>query len=121
LKLNDLEHRKIKPHNPQTNGFVERFHRTAGEELFDVALERTQYRTLEALQIDLDKWLHHYNYERHHMGYRNQGLRPFDTVQQFLTKAPHTMKVEQGRQRVAVKREAKSTSKTLNYSHHSSS
>lgn len=35
---------------------------------------------VEALQVDLDDWLHHYNYERPHLGYRNLGRRPIDTI-----------------------------------------
>lgn len=87
LRLNEIGHRRIRPHTPQTNGFVERFHKTAGEEFFEVALNSKPYLSVEALQMDLDKWLHHYNYERHHLGYRNQGRRPFDTVQQALINA----------------------------------
>ena len=34
------------------------------------------YDSVEALQTDLDAWLHHYNHERPHLGYRNQGRRP---------------------------------------------
>jgi hypothetical protein len=31
------------------------------------------------LQADLDSWLRHYNHERPHLGYRNQGRRPWET------------------------------------------
>ena len=41
---------------------------------------------VEALQIDLDLWLKHYNTERLHQGYRNMGRRPMDTVQLFVKK-----------------------------------
>ncbi|MGF1475919.1 MAG: IS481 family transposase, partial [Geminicoccaceae bacterium] len=40
---------------------------------------------VEALQADLDAWLHHYNRERPHLGYRNQGRRPWETIQRFVT------------------------------------
>jgi hypothetical protein len=33
----------------------------------------------------LDAWLHHYNHQRPHLGYRNQGRRPWDTVQRFVS------------------------------------
>ena len=36
------------------------------------------------LQADLDAWLRHYNYERPHLGYRNQGHRPYDRLRQYL-------------------------------------
>ncbi len=35
------------------------------------------YEAVEALQVDLDRWLVCYNIERPHLGYRNQGKTPF--------------------------------------------
>jgi Integrase core domain len=70
---------------PQTNGFVERFHRTVKEEFFEVALRETFYDSVEALQADLDRWLVHYNTERPHLGYRNMGKRPLDTINGYLS------------------------------------
>jgi transposase InsO family protein len=91
LELNSLSHRRIKPRTPRTNGFVERFHKTVGEEFFGPALRSTRYETVDQLQTDLDDWLDSYNYERPHLGYRNHGhpnwgvgRRPFDTVKQFI-------------------------------------
>src|SRR5210317_1429843 len=81
LEFNDIEHRNTKIGNPRTNGFVERFNRTVLDEFFRSAFRMKLYETLESLQIDLDKWLHHYNYERPHRGYRNQGRRPFETIE----------------------------------------
>lgn len=85
LALNDLQHKRTKVRHPQTNGFVERFHRTVKEEFFEVALRETFYESAEALQIDLDRWLTYYNTERPHLGYRNMGKRPIDTVNAYLT------------------------------------
>jgi hypothetical protein len=42
------------------------------------------YDSVAALQAELDAWLHHYNTERPHLGYRNMGRRPLDTVMQFV-------------------------------------
>jgi hypothetical protein len=42
------------------------------------------FDSVEALQADLDAWPHHYNHERPHLGYRNQGRRPWETVQRFV-------------------------------------
>jgi hypothetical protein len=42
------------------------------------------YASVEALQADLDAWLVHYNTERPHLGYRNQGRRPIETIQQSV-------------------------------------
>jgi transposase InsO family protein len=71
--------------HPQTNGVVERFHRTVKEEFFEVTLRETLYESVEALQADLDRWLVHYNTERPHVGYRNLGKRPPDTINAYLT------------------------------------
>jgi hypothetical protein len=58
--------------SPRTNGFVERFNGTVLEEFFRPTMRRQLYESVEALQADLDAWLHHYNHERPHLGYRNQ-------------------------------------------------
>ena len=71
--------------SPKTNGFVERFQRTAKEEFFELALRETFYESVEALQADFDAWLAHYNTERPHLGYRNRGKRPLDTVNAYLS------------------------------------
>jgi transposase InsO family protein len=84
LALNGIEHRRTRVRSPQTNGFVERFQRTAKEEFFEVALRETFYESVEALQTDFDAWLSHYNTERPHLGYRNRGKRPIDTVNAYL-------------------------------------
>jgi len=36
-------------------------------------------------QADLDAWLIHYNTERPHLGYRNMGRRPIETVMSFVS------------------------------------
>ncbi len=46
---------------------------------------QTFYETVETLQADLDAWLVHYNTERPHLGYRNQGRRPIETVMSFVS------------------------------------
>ena len=45
----------------------------------------TFYDTVEALQADLDAWLVHYNTQRPHLGYRNMGRRPIETVMSFVS------------------------------------
>ena len=80
LALNDAEHRTTRVRHPWTNGFVERFRRTVLDEFFRTAF----YASAEALQADLDAWLVHYNTERPHLGYRNHGKRPLDTITEHL-------------------------------------
>jgi transposase InsO family protein len=84
LALNEIEHRRTRVGTPRTNGFVERLHGTVLEEFFRPAMHAKLYDSVEALQADLDAWLHRYNRERRHLGYRNQGRRPWETVEQFV-------------------------------------
>ena len=72
LDLNGIEHRRTNVRTPKTNGFVERFNETV-------------YESVEALHADLDAWLHHYNTERPHLGYRHQGRRPIETINLFVS------------------------------------
>jgi transposase InsO family protein len=81
LELYDIEHRRTKVARPRTNGFVERFNRTVLDEFFREAFREKFYSSVEELQTDLDRWLHHYNYERPHRGYRNMGRRPIETIE----------------------------------------
>lgn len=83
LALNNIEHRRTKVRSPQTNGFVERFIRTAKEEFFRLAFLPKLYTSLDELQADFDAWLREYNTERPHLGYRNMGRCPIETVNQF--------------------------------------
>jgi transposase InsO family protein len=82
--LNDILHRKTKVGTPRTNGFVERFNGTVLEEFFRPTMHAKFYDSVETLQADLDAWLFHYNRERPHLGYRNQGRRPWETVERFV-------------------------------------
>ena len=82
LELNDIGHRKTKVATPRTNGFVERFNRTVLDEFFREAFHRKFYASVEELQDDLDQWLHYYNHERTHRGYRNMGRRPIETIEE---------------------------------------
>lgn len=79
LALSDIEHRFTKVGTPRTNGFVERFNRTVLDEFFREAFRKKFYGSVEELQKDLDKWVNHYNNERPHRGYRNQGRKPYET------------------------------------------
>jgi transposase InsO family protein len=83
LALNDIEHRRTQVRHPHTNGFVERFIRTVKEEFFRSRVSRLQFTTLEELQAALDDWLHAYNHDRPHQGYRNMGRRPRETIDAY--------------------------------------
>lgn len=79
LAMNDIEHTKTKAASPQTNGICERFHKTILQEFYQVTFRKKIYTTLEALQVDLDEWLRHYNHDRTHQGKMCCGRTPFET------------------------------------------
>lgn len=85
LRKNELLHKRTAVNRPQSNGFVERFHRTLLEEFIGIAFRIKYYHSIDSLQNDLDKWLEYYNYERSHLGYRNVGRTPYQTLQLFST------------------------------------
>jgi transposase InsO family protein len=86
LALHGIKHRRTKVATPRTNGFVERFNRTVLDEFFRGILRRKFYNNLETLQQDLDLWLNHYNTERPHLGYRNNGNTPRLTFNEYKEK-----------------------------------
>jgi transposase InsO family protein len=68
LAVENIDHTRTRAKSPQTNGIVERFHRTVLNEFYRVAFRRKIYRGLEELQTDLDQWLKDYNEARSHQG-----------------------------------------------------
>lgn len=62
LRDNDIEHKRTRPYRPQTNGKVERFHRTLADEWAYARPYRSERERREAL----GPWLHWYNYHRGH-------------------------------------------------------
>ncbi len=82
-----IQHRTTQVKRPQTNGFVERFHRTILDEFFRVELRKRPFETLDDLEQALQEWICYYNVERSHQGYRNLGKTPYETVERFATTA----------------------------------
>ncbi|QEN15719.1 IS481 family transposase [Mycolicibacterium sp. ELW1] len=60
--LGTIEHRRTRPYRPQTNGKVERFHRTLAEEWAYARLYRSDTERCD----EFITWLHTYNYHRGH-------------------------------------------------------
>jgi transposase InsO family protein len=58
-----VEHIRIRTYHPESNGLVERFHRSTREALGDTAL-----RTLERARALVSAWVRHYNEARLHAG-----------------------------------------------------
>lgn len=83
LEFNDIAHRTTKVRRPQSNGFIERFNRTVLDEFFRIKFRQKMYHTLQELQHDLDVWLTFYNQKRPHLGYRNMGRTPMETIKMF--------------------------------------
>ena len=92
LELSEIKHRKTKVAMPQTNGFVERFNRTALDEFFREAFRKKLYTSVNEIQVDLDQWLEYYNHERPHQGYRNMGRRHIDTIKEGKKKKQEKVK-----------------------------
>lgn len=80
LALNDIDHTRTKTRHPQTNGIVERFHKTILNEFYQTTFRKKIYASLEQLQADLDEWLVYYNTERTHQGKMCCGRTPFETL-----------------------------------------
>jgi len=85
LAVEDVDHSRTKTKNPQTNGIVERFHKTVLDEFYRVAFRKKVYRSIGELQADLDAWIRTYNEERSHQGRWCFGKTPMQT---FLDAVP---------------------------------
>jgi transposase InsO family protein len=85
LAVEDIDHSRTKTKSPQTNGIVERFHKTVLEEFYRVVFRKTIYRSVDDLQADLDAWIKSYNEEREHQGRWCFGKTPMQT---FLDAKP---------------------------------
>jgi len=81
LAVENIDHTRTKVKSPQTNGIVERFHRTVLNEFYRVAFRRRIYSSVEELQHDLDQWLREYNEVRPHQGRWCYGKTPMQTFQ----------------------------------------
>lgn len=63
---------------------VERFNLTVLDESFKIVLMEKRYLSVEFLDMDLDPWIHEYDYERLLLGYGYQGRRPWETTGLYL-------------------------------------
>jgi transposase InsO family protein len=73
-------HSRIKSGRPQTNGHVERLHRTILEECWRPAFARFLQVRYRGLQRELRAYLDYYNHERAHTGRITAGRCPADLV-----------------------------------------
>ncbi|THV27341.1 IS481 family transposase, partial [Glycomyces paridis] len=73
LRDQNIAHKRTRPYRPQTNGKVERFHRTLVDEWAYARPYRTETERREALPV----FLHWYNHHRAHTGLTPLVLTPF--------------------------------------------
>lgn len=76
LQLEEIEHRTTRVKRPQSNGIVERFHRTLLDEHFRVEGRKTWFETVAEMQTVLDDYLAGYNQRRPHQGRGMKGRTP---------------------------------------------
>jgi transposase InsO family protein len=63
FELKHMKHIRIRTYHPESNGVVERYHRTTREEISEVEL-----RNLSHAREIIAKWVRHYNERRLHAG-----------------------------------------------------
>ncbi len=68
LAVEENDHTRTKAKSPQTNGIVERFHKTVLNEFYRVAFRKKIYRSIEELLEYLDAYLVEYDAARPHQG-----------------------------------------------------
>ena len=90
-QLEEIEHRTTRVRRPQSNGFVERLHRTLLDEHFRIQGRTKWYEALDEMQTDLDDYLVTYNTKRPHQGRNMKGMTPYTVFKKGL---PKTLKKE---------------------------
>lgn len=88
LQLEGIDHRTTKVRRPQSNGFVERLHRTLLDEHFRIAGRTKWYESVVEMQSDLDVYLGYYNNERPHQGRLMEGRTPADMFIRGMPEEP---------------------------------
>lgn len=91
LAIENIDHTRTKARSPQTNGIVERLHKTMLDEFYRIAFRKRLYATIGELQADLDGWLTTYNIERTHQGRWCYGKTPMQTFIDALALAKEKM------------------------------
>jgi len=77
FNVDNIKHKLKRERSPQTNGKVERFHRTVGEKFYN----RNFYLSLEGIKEGLKKYIEYYNKFRPHMGLN--GLTPYEKLKEL--------------------------------------
>lgn len=85
LQLEGIAHRTTRIRRPQSNGIVERLHRTLLDEHFRVEGRRTWFESLDEMQAALEAYLLTYNTQRSHQG---RGMNGGTPAQVFINRRP---------------------------------
>jgi hypothetical protein len=85
LAIENIDHTRTKVKSPQTNGIVERRHKTMLNEFYRITFRKKISTTRVELEADLDEWRRYYNEERVHQGRWCYGRTPMRT---FLDTIP---------------------------------
>jgi transposase InsO family protein len=88
LQLEGIEHRTTRVRRPQSNGFVERLHRTLLDEHFRIMGRKKFYESVDEMQKDLEIYLDLYNTKRPHQGLNMNGRTPEHMFTEGLKKRP---------------------------------
>jgi transposase InsO family protein/transposase-like protein len=94
LQLEEIEHRTTKVRRPQSNGFIERLHRTLLDEHFRIKGREKFYESVAEMQADLDAYFVTYNTKRPHQGRGMSGMTPLQAFKKGLTMRPAAQKEE---------------------------
>lgn len=86
LQLEGIAHKRTRVSRPQSNGIVERLHRTLLDEHFRVEGRKTWFETIEEMQVVLDAYLIGYNTKRPHQGRGMNGRTPIKAFVQDIHK-----------------------------------
>jgi len=92
LAVDNIDHTRTKARSPQTNGIVERLHKTMLNEFYHISFRTNIYDSIPALQTDLDAWLGQHNNEREHQGrwcYGKTPMRTFLDSLELARRIPH--------------------------------
>lgn len=85
-KENKIDFRNTKPNTPKTNGMVERVNGT----IKNATIKSTKYNKYNELDIDINKFLLHYNFYRRHGSLKKElnVKTPFDALEKWYKLEP---------------------------------
>jgi transposase InsO family protein len=106
LQLEEIEHRTTRVKRPQSNGIVERLHRTLLDEHFRVEGRRTWFETIEEMQVVLDSYMVSYNQRRPHQGRGMNGRTPAQAFVEGLPSRASQQQEEDAKQEKRTSRKA---------------